>query len=272
LTTLLLYVGEIEQHSRQFSQAAGDRLYLQQVVENALQQTESVCAMMKQIAGTQEAPVGGPGHAGGWETRPAKDARASGVMFSSGPGQKPLIKREREVLSLISEGVLQQTGRHANAHQPKDLRKPSRRGDAQALVGETRRTSSARGRCIRVRCSTARRALNCRGQPCDSVEIFHEGANTGRGPQRVDRDLGRAGHDGDGPERRNARFAFHNRSDVTRDGESARLRGYGSAVELGDTKTADFLRIGRLKRKHEAFLCPRDYRRSILAEYENSKP
>jgi signal transduction histidine kinase len=87
LTALLLYVGEIEQHSHQFSQAAGDRLYLQQVVENALQQTERVCAMMKQIAGTQEAPVGGPGHAGGWETRPAKDARASGVMFHRAPAR-----------------------------------------------------------------------------------------------------------------------------------------------------------------------------------------
>ncbi|MDB5638066.1 MAG: hypothetical protein JWP51_2974 [Bradyrhizobium sp.] len=148
----------------------------------------------------------------GWRARTRRrlgDAACQGCArigrhVSSGPGQKPLIKREREVLSLISEGVLQQTGRHANAHQPKDLQKPSRRGDAQALVRETRRTSSARRCCIRVRCSTARRALNCRGQPCDSVEIFHEAANTGRGPQRVDRDLGRARHDGDGPERRNA--------------------------------------------------------------------
>src|SRR5450755_3231781 len=49
LTALLLYMGEIKQH-QQLSQAAGNRVYLQQVVENALQQTERVCAMIKQFA------------------------------------------------------------------------------------------------------------------------------------------------------------------------------------------------------------------------------
>src|SRR3984893_16205907 len=33
MTALLLYRGEIKQHSHQFSQAAGTRVYLQQVVE-----------------------------------------------------------------------------------------------------------------------------------------------------------------------------------------------------------------------------------------------
>ncbi|HYI26992.1 MAG TPA: helix-turn-helix transcriptional regulator, partial [Bradyrhizobium sp.] len=50
LTALLLYMGEIKQHSHQLTQTDGNRAYLQQVVENALQQTERVCAMMKQIA------------------------------------------------------------------------------------------------------------------------------------------------------------------------------------------------------------------------------
>ena len=50
LTALLLYMGEIKQHSHQLSQATGNRDYLQKVVENALQQTERVCAMVKQIA------------------------------------------------------------------------------------------------------------------------------------------------------------------------------------------------------------------------------
>src|SRR6266576_4652295 len=50
LTALLLYMNEIKQHSHQFAQAPGNRIYLQQVVENALQQTERVCAMLKQIA------------------------------------------------------------------------------------------------------------------------------------------------------------------------------------------------------------------------------
>src|ERR1700726_3839835 len=50
LTALLLYMGEIKQHSHQFSQASADRDYLQKVVDNALQQTERVCALVKQIA------------------------------------------------------------------------------------------------------------------------------------------------------------------------------------------------------------------------------
>src|SRR5215216_7986474 len=50
LTALLLYMNEIKQHSHQFSQVPGNRLYLQQVVENALQQTERVCALVKQIS------------------------------------------------------------------------------------------------------------------------------------------------------------------------------------------------------------------------------
>ncbi|HEX2633799.1 MAG TPA: helix-turn-helix transcriptional regulator, partial [Bradyrhizobium sp.] len=50
LTALLLYMNEIKQHSHQFSQASGNRLYLQQVVENALQQTERVCALVKQMS------------------------------------------------------------------------------------------------------------------------------------------------------------------------------------------------------------------------------
>jgi hypothetical protein len=43
LTALLLYMNEIKQHSHQFSQAPGNRVYLPQVVENALQQTEADC-------------------------------------------------------------------------------------------------------------------------------------------------------------------------------------------------------------------------------------
>src|ERR1700716_1671677 len=57
LTALLLYMGEIKQHSHQFARSAGDRDYLQKVVENALQQTERVCALVKEISGTHESPA-----------------------------------------------------------------------------------------------------------------------------------------------------------------------------------------------------------------------
>ena len=51
LTALLLYMGEIKQHSHQFAHSAGDRDYLQKVVDNALQQTERVrrCAALPLI-------------------------------------------------------------------------------------------------------------------------------------------------------------------------------------------------------------------------------
>src|SRR3954451_915450 len=49
LTALLLYMNEIKQHSHQFTQA-GNRVYLQQVVENALQQTERFCDVVKQLS------------------------------------------------------------------------------------------------------------------------------------------------------------------------------------------------------------------------------
>src|SRR5882724_11650871 len=66
LTALLLDMGEIKQHSHQFSQPAADRVYLQQVVENALQQTERVCAMMKQLADAYEGAAVAPGRKGNW--------------------------------------------------------------------------------------------------------------------------------------------------------------------------------------------------------------
>ena len=143
LTALLLYMGEIKQHSHQFSQSSGERVYLQQVVDNALQQTERVCAMMKQIAGAHDGAVTAPGRKAGWDTRtrPGKDARAAGVMFSSDPGQKPLTKREREVLSLISEGFSNKQGalrmqispRTFESHRAEAMRKLGARNTADLV-------------------------------------------------------------------------------------------------------------------------------------------
>jgi hypothetical protein len=81
------------------------------VVENALQQTERVCAMMKQIAGTDEGLVVTPGRNGGRETRAGNDAaRMPVVMFSSAAGDKPLTRRERAALNLIGEGCSSKEG------------------------------------------------------------------------------------------------------------------------------------------------------------------
>ena len=134
LTALLLYMGEIKQHSHQLTQTDGNRAYLQQVVENALQQTERVCAMMKQIAGTHEEAVVVPGRATGWEMRTgrARD-RAPGVMFASESGQKPLTKREREVLNFISEGCSNKEGAMRMRISPRTFE--SHRAEAMRKLG-----------------------------------------------------------------------------------------------------------------------------------------
>ena len=136
LTALLLYMGEIKQHSQQLSQAAGNRVYLQQVVENALQQTERVCAMIKQISNTDEEPAVASSRKAGWEKpvgRGNQAARTPGVMFSSGPGQKPLTKREREVLSLISEGYSNKQGALRMSISPRTFE--SHRAEAMRKLG-----------------------------------------------------------------------------------------------------------------------------------------
>ena len=143
LTALLLYMGEIKQHSHQFSPAAGNKVYLQQVVENALQQTEHVCALIKQMAHAHETAVVAPGRKAGWETRtgPAKDSRAPGVMFATGSGQKPLTRREREVLNLISEGHSNKQGalrmrispRTFESHRAEAMRKLGARNTAELV-------------------------------------------------------------------------------------------------------------------------------------------
>ena len=143
LTALLLYMGELKQHSHQFPQGPGNRVYLQQVIENALQQTERVCAIMKQIAGPQEGPAVAPARRAGWETRVgrAKNIRAPGVMVSSESRQKFLTRREHEVLSLISEGYSNKQGalrmrispRTFESHRAEAMRKLGARNTADLV-------------------------------------------------------------------------------------------------------------------------------------------
>ena len=142
LTALLLYMNEIKQHSHQFAQAPGDRLYLQQVVENALQQTERVCALLKEMSDNQPtaAPVRQAGEA--QVRRPANGGvRRVGQMFAPEAGQKPLTKREREVLSLISEGCSNKQGalrmnispRTFESHRAEAMRKLGARNTADLV-------------------------------------------------------------------------------------------------------------------------------------------
>ena len=144
LTALLLYMNEIKQHSHQFTQAAGNRVYLQQVVTNALQQTEHVCAVVKQLAdqnaGLSPASDGKQGCEG--QAGRARDGgRAPGVTASPEPGRKPLTRREREVLGLISEGCSNKQGalrmnispRTFESHRAEAMRKLGARNTADLV-------------------------------------------------------------------------------------------------------------------------------------------
>src|SRR4030095_9613686 len=135
LTALLLYMNEIKQHSHQFSQAPGNRLYLQQVVENALQQTERVCALVKQMSDNHPAPASDAcKQTSEAQVRPpAMGARGPGEMFAQENGQKPLTKREREVLSLISEGCSNKQGALRMSISPRTFE--SHRAEAMRQLG-----------------------------------------------------------------------------------------------------------------------------------------
>jgi DNA-binding NarL/FixJ family response regulator len=141
LTALLLYMNEIKQHSHRFSQASAERLYLQQVVENALQQTERVCVLVKQLsdhsAGTDASKRVGESSSG----RAADGTRRAGPGIDSESGRKPLTKREREVLSLISEGCSNKQGalrmnispRTFESHRAEAMRKLGARNTADLV-------------------------------------------------------------------------------------------------------------------------------------------
>jgi DNA-binding CsgD family transcriptional regulator len=144
VTALLLYMGEIKQHSHQFAQSAGDRDYLQKVVENALQQTERVCALVKQIAGAHDTPMVELDAKDGWERRarhPNEGGRAPGMLFAAEFRQKPLTKREREVLDLISRGYSNKQGalrmqispRTFESHRAEAMRKLGARNTADLV-------------------------------------------------------------------------------------------------------------------------------------------
>jgi DNA-binding CsgD family transcriptional regulator len=140
LTALLIYLGEIREHSHRFPEAGGNRAHLQQVVENALEQTEQVCALVKQIAAPQDGfqdglhgrPVALSGGVARSATRP-RQARAASAMFSSDAGRKPLTKREREVLDLISEGHSNKEGALRMGISPRTFE--SHRAEAMRKLG-----------------------------------------------------------------------------------------------------------------------------------------
>jgi DNA-binding CsgD family transcriptional regulator len=140
VTALLLYMNELKQHSHQFAQAPGNGIYLRQVIENALEQTERVSVMLKQISDLY------PNAIPAADLRPVRDGKAArprspDMVFAPEAGRKPLTKREREVLSLISDGYSNKLGalrmnispRTFESHRAEAMRKLGARNTADLV-------------------------------------------------------------------------------------------------------------------------------------------
>src|SRR5438105_3019800 len=109
LTALLIYMEELRQHSHRLCENQHERDHLQKVVENALLQTERVCALVKEVGGVQTGFVAHAARHG--RVEPARESNAAALAtLPSDAGRKPLTKREREVLNLISEGFSNKQG------------------------------------------------------------------------------------------------------------------------------------------------------------------
>ena len=156
LTALRLYVGEIRQHSSRFLGTTATDETLQQIVENAFQETERVCAMIRLIADTFEAPLQQEAAVAlgrdviSWWGRSA-DGRANGTLETASI-HALLTPREREVLSHISDGcsnkqgaILMQIGpRTFESHRARVMRKLGAKNGAdlvRMVLGENSVTS-----------------------------------------------------------------------------------------------------------------------------------
>lgn len=143
LTALLLYMGEIKHHSDQLAPVSADRAYLQQVVQNALAQTERVCGLVKQLAGSHKGALPAPSTTEDAEMKAGRALpapRETGSEPSSLSGKR-LTKREREVLRLISEGFSNKQGalrmqispRTFESHRAEAMRKLGARNTADLV-------------------------------------------------------------------------------------------------------------------------------------------
>jgi DNA-binding CsgD family transcriptional regulator len=132
LTALLLYMEQIKQQSHRLCHGADEREHLRKVVENALQQTERVCALVKQVNGA------GAGAVAASTARPAGQGRRdstspAGAGLPSDADRKPLTRREREVVNLISEGYSNKQGAIRMQISPRTFE--SHRAEAMRKLG-----------------------------------------------------------------------------------------------------------------------------------------
>ncbi len=141
VTALLLYINEIKRHSHQLPHPQDGRLYLQQVVDNALEQTEHVYALVRQMSGNDPTAASDFAQARERLVGSRGGERPRGATFAPASGQKPLTRREREVLSLISEGYTNKQGglrmnispRTFESHRAEAMRKLGARNTADLV-------------------------------------------------------------------------------------------------------------------------------------------
>jgi DNA-binding CsgD family transcriptional regulator len=129
VTALLLHVGYIQQNSDRFIDSDGDVDSLKQAIDSAVQAAEQLLGLIDRMGDGFEAPI-----------RPTDDEVR--------PGMKPLTRREREVLHLVSEGYSNKEGasllnisyRTFECHRAEVLRKFGARNTAElvrlALFGD----------------------------------------------------------------------------------------------------------------------------------------
>ena len=116
LTALRLYVGEIRQRSDRFVGTTDADDGLQQIVENTFQETERICAMMKLIADTFEAPfqqetaVALGRDAISWWSRSGGTEGGANDPERTVSIHELLTPREREVLDHVSQGCSNKQG------------------------------------------------------------------------------------------------------------------------------------------------------------------
>ncbi len=144
LTALLLYMEEIKDHSLRLPHVDDDRDYLRKVVDNALQQTERVCALVQEIAGAHASAETASSRSGRRKSCSARrrcSYHPGSTAFAPEVRQKLLTRREREVLNLISEGYSNKLGaqrmqispRTFESHRAEVMRKLGARNTADLV-------------------------------------------------------------------------------------------------------------------------------------------
>jgi DNA-binding NarL/FixJ family response regulator len=134
LTALLLYMGEIKQHSHALARSDADKSYLKKIVENALEQTERVCAMVGRVAEAEGLAPPSAGNPAGRHGRTRRGKPAQNAVNG-------LTHREREVLTLIGEGHTNKQGalemrispRTFESHRAEVMRKLGARNTADLV-------------------------------------------------------------------------------------------------------------------------------------------